>query len=713
MWRDAQHTCYLKEASEYSSSCGGRDGGYISGRKCGDDGRCSLKCKDLDECMATTGLMEDCDAKVDYDFECSNSLGSYTCDRLPDDIVPPTDENGDPTDGCTLFVDSDSKTDVTVSTDELGNLLIDGIPAQISGTEVIVPNLADPTSPLKGTISDDGKMITFEDGTGIEREDLDECAAEPNLCPDENTECVNTVGAWCCNCIIDSNSPTETTRTSIQVALDWIDSIGEPVTLDVSGVDITISYSDGFIETATMCGSTISMTIPNADGSERTAEVNKSDECDKIVFDDLEWTRDYDECQLAELNGCDQLSDPHFCVNSPCSFSCTPDIIDILDEVPTGVNWIDENENLMSINVDTSANPLVVTVFDTDGNIIGTGEAVGTDITINMGDGRTLTGSIAADGDSITWDDSNLWIRTELTTTPDDGSDDDESETDGGTDGGNDDDTDGGTDGGDDDGTDGETDSGTDGDDDGGDDDGTDGETDDDTDGGTDGGTDDSGDDDEDTDGGTDGDTNGSDDGGTDDGTDDGSDDGTDGGTDGGSGDSTGGGVDGDPHFHVSYTDKPDLCFDYTAGNGTVFDIIRDWHDGLSVQGIIIESGYRSHFAYRLDVVMFTTPLGVEVNVFNNKVVIKESSGSTARQINLDTAYTVTVGDAELTVYSRQRMKHRGVSLKIGESTFSVTVKSEKKSMKFSIEKWHHSTNTIDGLLGFVMSKSYEVVVCG
>ena len=356
------HTCYLKEASDYTSSCGGRDGGFKSGRKCGDDGRCSLKCKDLDECTATTGLVEECATLVDYDFKCSNSLGSYTCDRLPDDIVPPTDDDGNPTDGCTLFLDADSKVQVEVTTDEYGNVLIDGILAQISGTDITVPNLSDPTSPLKGTISADGKSISFEDGTGLDREDLDECDADPSPCPDENTECANTVGSFCCNCIIDSGAPN--TRISIQQAVDWVDSTSQPVDIAVSGVDVTITFSDGSTESATICNTTLTMTTPNADGSERTAEITKSDTCDKIVFADLEWTRDYDECQIPELNGCDQLADPHFCVNSLCSFTCTPDIIDMLDEIPTGINWIDENQNLMSINVDTSSNPLVVSVKD-------------------------------------------------------------------------------------------------------------------------------------------------------------------------------------------------------------------------------------------------------------------------------------------------------------------------------------------------------------
>ena len=92
------------------------------------------------------------------------------------------------------------------------------------------------------------------------------------------------------------------------------------------------------------------------------------------------------------------------------------------------------------------------------------------------------------------------------------------------------------------------------------------------------------------------------------------------------------------------------------------------------------------------------------------EVIEPNDVSNTSQVLDLDTGATVIVGDAELIVYSRKRMKHRGVSVKIGESTFTVTVKSEKKSMKFLIEEWHHPTNTIDGLLGFVMSESYEVI---
>ena len=181
---------------------------------------------------------------------------------------------------------------------------------------------------------------------------------------------------------------------------------------------------------------------------------------------------------------------------------------------------------------------------------------------------------------------------------------------------------------------------------------------------------------------------------------------GSDGGADGGSG-SNGGGVEGDPHFSVSFSDKPDLCFDYNAGNGTVFDILRDLSTGLAIQGLIIQSGSRTHFSNRLDGLAFKSPAGVEVKISNQNVKILHHNS--IKTLDLEVDRTLVVSDVETTIYSRQRMRHRTVSIKIGPSTFSITVKSEKKSMKFHIDEWNRSVTKLDGLLGFVMANSYKV----
>ena len=48
----------------------------------------------VDECMHDT---HNCDSKVNYDYECNNKLGSYTCDMKLFDILPtmapPTDHS--------------------------------------------------------------------------------------------------------------------------------------------------------------------------------------------------------------------------------------------------------------------------------------------------------------------------------------------------------------------------------------------------------------------------------------------------------------------------------------------------------------------------------------------------------------------------------------------------------------------------------------------
>lgn len=191
----------------------------------------------------------------------------------------------------------------------------------------------------------------------------------------------------------------------------------------------------------------------------------------------------------------------------------------------------------------------------------------------------------------------------------------------------------------------------------------------------------------------------------------DGSDGGADGGTGGtdGSGDggSNGGGVEGDPHFYVSFNDKPDLCFDYNAENGTVFDILRDLSNGLAIQGQIIQSRSGTHFSNRLDGIAFRSPAGVQVKISNNDVKILHHNSIKTLDLGVD--QTLVFSDVETTIFSRQRMRHRTISIKIGPSAFSITVKSEKKSMKFHIDEWNRSVEKLDGLLGFVMSKSYKV----
>ena len=94
------------------------------------------------------------------------------------------------------------------------------------------------------------------------------------------------------------------------------------------------------------------------------------------------------------------------------------------------------------------------------------------------------------------------------------------------------------------------------------------------------------------------------------------------------------------------------------------------------------------------------------MNVLNDMVEVIQTK---AQRIDLNTDMTVTVDDTIVTVYSRQRMRHRTVSIKIGPSIFTIAVKSEKKSMKFLLEEWNHPGDDFDGLLGFVMSNSYKV----
>ena len=70
--------------------------GQITARLCSDEPLCHVGCGDIDECAANGGL-NDCTNIATTggfadDFTCSNTIGSYTCDRGTGTLTPQADD---------------------------------------------------------------------------------------------------------------------------------------------------------------------------------------------------------------------------------------------------------------------------------------------------------------------------------------------------------------------------------------------------------------------------------------------------------------------------------------------------------------------------------------------------------------------------------------------------------------------------------------------
>ena len=124
------------------------------------DGKSTICRVDVDECSDGT---DNCDT-LSYPAVCTNSVGGFSCDFDPDTLIP---AGGD---GFTPWTDKTTGLEVTFTNDN-GVLSLDGNPVTVSGNIITF-------GAATGTISDDGKEITWDDqsmGT-ICRTDIDECA---------------------------------------------------------------------------------------------------------------------------------------------------------------------------------------------------------------------------------------------------------------------------------------------------------------------------------------------------------------------------------------------------------------------------------------------------------------------------------------------------------------------------------------------------------
>ena len=159
------------------------------------DGKSTICRVDVDECSDGT---DNCDAQP-YPAVCTNNVGGFTCDFDPAILIPATD------DGFTPWTDKTTGNEVTITNDN-GVLSFDGTPVTVSGNIITF-------GAATGTISDDGKEITWDDqslGTYC-RTDIDECTDQSHTCDTDVTydyTCRNTDGSFSCDVNIGAILPT-------------------------------------------------------------------------------------------------------------------------------------------------------------------------------------------------------------------------------------------------------------------------------------------------------------------------------------------------------------------------------------------------------------------------------------------------------------------------------------------------------------------------
>lgn len=310
-------------------------------------------------------------------------------------------------------------------------------------------------------------------------------------------------------------------------------------------------------------------------------------------------------------------------------------------------------------------------VIDGSGNlVIGgvTAQIDGTNIVLpNPSDAANpvLTGTVSADGDTITWSDGTTSGRTDTVT--DDGT---------GTT------TDDGTGTTTDDGTGTTTDDGT-------------GTTTDDGTGTT-------------TDDGTGTDNSAGSETGTDSGT----------GTDNTAGSETGGSsytpgtsasATGDPHFMIRFPNEMnDICFDLDGPNGKVFNLVHDPETHLVINAEIVDHGFGKHHADRLSKIGVISPMGNKVIFTTSEITGHGPDGTVTLGYDSDDIYNF--GDIDISIHNRAQFRHMGATFTVDGSVFELSIKEQKDSIKFYIDSEAHTNHDLDGLLGFTLAHSYRII---
>ena len=150
------------------------------------------------------------------------------------------------------------------------------------GNEIVVPDPSNPDYPIIGTISPDGKRITWtQQGIPIQeisRWDVDECTVDPANDPcayQTGTICYNTDPGFTCNCDVVGVWSTAD-GSYVQVS---IDSTTTPK------VAVMYTMADGTATTGTLLGNTIEFL--NSDGSEKIGIITKN--VDGIGGETITW----------------------------------------------------------------------------------------------------------------------------------------------------------------------------------------------------------------------------------------------------------------------------------------------------------------------------------------------------------------------------------------------------------------------------------------
>ena len=303
----AANDCELFESSfQETRTCNPNTVGQITARLCSEEPLCHVGCGDIDECGGDGTGLNDCTNIATAggfadDFTCSNTIGSYTCDRGAGTLAPNTEtwsEDGSGGDGLTPWTD-ESGTEWTFvkGTNEAGEEIVtitgldaDAVNGVINGNEITVPDPTDPENPRIGTISPDGKTITWtQNGQVIQttgRTDVDECAVDAASDPclaQTGTTCYNTDPGFSCNCDVGTDGKAEWSFT---------DDAGATVTVQVvinsatqPKASVTYTMSDGTTATGTLLGNTIE--FMNADGTlMKTGTITKNaDGSESIAWD--------------------------------------------------------------------------------------------------------------------------------------------------------------------------------------------------------------------------------------------------------------------------------------------------------------------------------------------------------------------------------------------------------------------------------------------
>ena len=169
------------------------------------------------------------------------------------------------------------------------------------------------------------------------------------------------------------------------------------------------------------------------------------------------------------------------------------------------------------------------------------------------------------------------------------------------------------------------------------------------------------------------------------------------------------GSVTGDPHFRINFNSQKDICFDIAGHNGTVFNLLHEPKSGLIINGEIRDVVWKNHRSHRLSKIGVISPEGGRVAFSLDGIETFTHSGE-ARRFDYNTyAGMIMVDDIMLSTQSLERFRHKGATFEVGDSTFSISIKDSKQSIKFYIDNERHIETGVDGLLGFTMAQSYTV----